>query len=376
MQTHPRTPARRPAHNGTSHVVSARQYVGVRGHVITAAIAVLADGRPRTSEEILNAALARGLVPAGTTKKYIYVALIEYIARTKGHERKPFVVQDPDRRFRANHPTDPWPEPADSTPFKPSKTALAALERARVTSRGDDPLAFEQAVCALFETLGFVATHLGGTEAPDGYLDAPLGPLAYRVMLECKTGNPDRIVTQTSVAEAAKYRDTYAAAHCILVAGAYSARIVFSSELRTHGVSAWTIDDLAAVLHAGFDPAQLRPLFAPGLASDIVDDAVWAAAHGETKRVAAICDAIESIAARLQRIALAAPPADAPLLDIDAAMMLLDEHFAAAGSTARCTRTDVEVAFTWLTHPRVHRAIWTDDERRAIVVTTALATSA
>jgi hypothetical protein len=51
--------------------------------------------------------------------------------------------------------------------------------------------------------------------------------------------------------------------------------------------------------------------------------------------------------------------------------MLLDEHFAAAGSTARCTRADIEAAFTWLTHPRVARAIWTDAERRAIVVTAA-----
>jgi hypothetical protein len=37
------------------------------------------------------------------------------------------------------------------------------------------------------------------------------------VILEYKTGSAERIVTQTSVAEVAKYRDTYVAAHCLLI---------------------------------------------------------------------------------------------------------------------------------------------------------------
>jgi Thermolysin metallopeptidase, alpha-helical domain/Thermolysin metallopeptidase, catalytic domain len=353
------------------------EYVGVRGHVITAAIAVLGDGLPRTAEEICSAALARKLVPAGTSKKYVYTALIEYIARTKGHERKPAIVQDPDRRFRANHRADPWPVPSDVPAVAvPAAASLAALERVRAASVGEDPAAFEEAVCELFGTVGFVATHAGGYDAPDGYLDAPLGPLAYRVMLECKTGSANAIVTQPNVAEAAKYRATYGAAYCALVGPAFGAQTAFASELRAHGVSAWTVDDLAAVVQAGFDPASLRALFAPGLVADVLDDVVWTAEHGEAKRVGAICDALEDIAARQQRVALGAAPADAPLLDVDAAMMLLDEHFADAGSAARCTRGDVVAAFDWLTHPRVRRAIWTGEDRRAIVVTAALRTSA
>ena len=35
---------------------------------------------------------------------------------------------------------------------------------------------------------------------------------------------------------------------------------------------------------------------------------------------------------------------------------------------------DVLAAFDWLTHPRVGRAIWTSEDRRAIVVTAALRT--
>jgi hypothetical protein len=370
----PRRSRRTPSTAGNAR--DDAEAVGVRGHVITAAIAVLADGLPRTAAEICTQALARGLVPPRTSKKYVYTALIEYIARTKGHERKPAIVQDSDRRFRANHPADPWPEAADATPGRPPTPAsLAALERVRATATGLDPAEFEAAVCALFATLGFAATHVGGYDAPDGYLDAPLGPLAYRVMLECKTGSANGFVTQPNVVEAAKYRDTYGAAYCALVGPAFGAQTAFASELRTHGVSAWTVDDLAAVVQAGFDPAELRPLFAPGLVADVVDDAVWNAAHGAAKRIGAICDAIEAIAVRAQRVALGTAPGDAPLLDVDAAMMLLDEHFAAAGSAARCSRADVVAAFDWLTHPRVGRAVWTGDDRRAIVVTAALRTT-
>jgi transcriptional regulator with XRE-family HTH domain len=89
-------------------------------------------------------------------------------------------------------------------------------------------------------------------------------------------------------------------------------------------------------------------------------------------RIAAICEILESIAARQQRVALAAPASEAPHLDVDAAMLILDEHFAAGNSPARCTRADVEAAFAWLTHPRVRRARWTDPQHQSIVVTTAL----
>jgi len=367
---------RRRAHGASGDSFRSNEAVGVRGHVITAAIAVLADGLPRTAADICSQALARGLVPPRTSAKYVYTALIEYIARTKGHERKPAIVQDRDRRFRANHPVDPWPAPADAAAGRaPTAASLAALERVRVAATGLDPAEFETAVCALFATLGFVATHLGGYDGPDGYLDAPLGPLAYRVMLECKTGSANGFVTQPNVVEATKYRTAYEAAFCALIGPAFGAATAFASELRTHGVSAWTVDDLAAVVHAAFNPAEMRSLFAPGLVADVVDDAVWESTHGAAKRVGAICDAIEALAVRAQRVAIGTAPDDAPLLDVDAAMLLLDEHFDAGGSPARCSRADVVAAFDWLTHPRVGRAVWTGDDRRAIVVTTALRTT-
>jgi hypothetical protein len=43
-------------------------------------------------------------------------------------------------------------------------------------------------VLDVFAWLGFATMHFGGKDLPDGYLDAPLGPARYRVVVECKTG--------------------------------------------------------------------------------------------------------------------------------------------------------------------------------------------
>lgn len=141
----------------------------MRGHIVSAAIEILADGKPRTADELLAEALKRGLVPKNTTHRYIYTALIEYIARTKGHDRKPLIVQDPDHRFRVNHSADDWPAPK----MKPAPRAAIAeapnsITRLRTASTGDDPQAFELAVCDVFGALGFVATHVGGGVPPTG----------------------------------------------------------------------------------------------------------------------------------------------------------------------------------------------------------------
>jgi hypothetical protein len=41
-----------------------------------------------------------------------------------------------------------------------------------------------------------------------------------------------------------------------------------AAELRTHGVAALSVDDLATLLNAGSDPAEMRALFEPGIAAD------------------------------------------------------------------------------------------------------------
>jgi hypothetical protein len=60
---------------------------------------------------------------------------------------------------------------------------------------------------------------------------------------------------------------------------------------------------------------------------------------------------------------------DAALLTLDAAMVLVDEALAAAGSQRACTRAEAQLAFQYLTNPIMGQAVWTDAAQSAIVVT-------
>jgi len=96
---------------------------------------------------------------------------------------------------------------------------------------------------------------------PDGYLDAKLGPLCYRVMLECKSSA--KPLVRPDVYEAAKYRDQYGAQHCVMLAPSYAGDKESLDEAVNHGVSLWTVDDLVTILELGANAYEFRPLFAP-----------------------------------------------------------------------------------------------------------------
>ncbi|HEV3157277.1 MAG TPA: hypothetical protein VGZ00_08020 [Candidatus Baltobacteraceae bacterium] len=341
----------------------------VRGSNLRAAVAILQDGKTRSVDEILSEAIARGLLPSSVTRKHLYIALVEYISRTRGNGREPRITQDVERNFRINRPSDDWPNVREplATP-KPIEHADALVAALRASGGGDDPSAFEQAVCDAFAALGFVATHEGGNDKPDGYLDAPLGPLGYRVMLECKTvrGTSGK-VTQPDAVEAARWCESYHAQHAVLIGPSFGDDAELVTELRTHGVSAWTIADVATTLSAAIDPFTLQAAFAPGFAEDALTSILWERAHGRAKRVRVISEMLVEIGAREQRVC-AGDPSDAPAITEDAAMLLIDDCLRDEGSTAYCVREDVRAAFDYLTHPLVGRAVRTGENAIVIVV--------
>ncbi len=145
------------------------------GPIIDAALLVLADGHPRSGDEIWEQARKRGLL-LHTQQKDVYIALVGYIERHSGSGRWSAIVQDVDRRFRLNHPIDDWPDALAPLPVRSAVPDLAERRRElEATQRGTDGAAFELAVCHAFAALGFRTTHVGGNGAPDGYIDAPLG---------------------------------------------------------------------------------------------------------------------------------------------------------------------------------------------------------
>jgi Restriction endonuclease len=340
---------------------------GQRGVNLRAALAVLADGKPRTAKEIVAAGIAGHLLPHGASSQVLYVSLTQYLARAKESGRLQLIVQDSDRRFRTNHPIDDWPEPAERLPSGTAVHDVDAHEsRLHDLAHGDDPAAFERAVCEAFDALGFVSRHIGGQGAPDGVLEAPLGRLAYRVMLECKTSS-GATVPNPDAAEAAKWRESYAGDYAMIIGPSFAgADSEFMSELDVHRVSAWSVDDLVAALRIAADPDELRAVFAPGFAEDHLPALVWERTHGRAKRVAVTAQLIREVVWRRQ-VAVLGHRDDAPVISEDAAMVLVDEELEKRGSTAVSSRDDVRAAFAYLTSPLVRAARWLDDPGGAIV---------
>jgi DNA primase len=330
---------------------------GSHGPIVSAAIAVLRDGAAHTAEDILEIAVKRGLLDQTVTKKYVYTSLIEYIARAKGNGRKPAVVQNVDHSFRINEPPDVWPALPEEPATELAPEVAALIQRLNESARGGSvaaATAFEEAVCDAFDALGFAATHVGGEKAPDGYADALLGPLSYRTMIECKSS--DEGVNDPSVFEASKFKDAYGAQFCALVGRAFSGEIEVAKELQNHGVSAWTVDDLTTLLRLGSNPLEMRALFAPGFASDALDDLLWERRHGRAKRVRLIAGAIVRTGHTTQA-AYRGDSSQAPRITEDVAMVLVDQDLAAQGSAATCSRADVEAAIDYLTNPLVGLAV-------------------
>lgn len=335
-----------------------------RSQVITVAIDILSDGKPRTAQQILDEAIARDLLAKTVPEKYVYTMLKAYFERTSSRGREPEIIQDADRRFRINRPADDWPEPLAARPW-PDHTKLIA--RLHDTSKGDDPSAFELTVCDAFAALGFAPTHIGGNDAPDGYVDAILGPLGYRSMIECKTSKRD--MQRPDIYEAAKYREQYHAQYAAIVGPAFGDTRAIIEECRNHGVCAWSVGDLEMLLRDGGDPWEMRVLFAPGVVADHLTDLLWQRAHGEAKRVRVVCDAIRAAGWEAQKTAVTFDePDQAPLITEDAALLLVDEHLKEAGAHLPATRAEVRDAFAYLTNPYVGEAAWVDDARTAIVV--------
>ncbi|HEX4013696.1 MAG TPA: hypothetical protein VHX17_07405, partial [Candidatus Cybelea sp.] len=307
------------------------------GHIIAAAMEILGDGRSHSAEEILKLALERNLYDSSVSEKYVYTALIEYIARAIGNGRKPGIVQNADRSFRINEPPDEWPALPDAPAKQPVPEISALIARLEAAAQGL-PADFELAVCDAFAALGFDATHVGGQKAPDGILDAPLGPIAYRCVVECKSS--DEGINDPNVFESSKYKEGFGAQYCALVGRAFSGETSLVKELQNHGVSAWTVADLTALLREGSNPFEMRALVVPGFASDAIEDLFWERTHGQPKRVRLIAEAILRTGWTTQS-AYRGSAAEAPRLTEDVAMVLVDQDLAAQGSAAACSREDV-----------------------------------
>lgn len=346
-----------------------RVWNNANGALLRAVVDILSDGIPRTAQQILDAGLAAKTIDPKTDVRALKIDLTQNIARTIGRGRKPRVAEDPGGLFRINEPPDPWPPVPLPPPAPVAPATQALIDRLNQTAHATktDGSAFEIAVCDAFAALGFLATHMGGVGNPDGHIDAPLGVLGYRAMLECKSGID--IQKDQMVFEAAKFREAYNAQYCLLIGPDFGQRFDIVQELQTHGVSAWSVDTLIMALTIQATPRELEALCTPGFAEDGINDILWARNHGEAKRVRTIAEIIRSVGWTTQLAAAQAnSPATAPLLTEDAAMLLVDQELAAKGCHVNCTREEVRAALAWLTSPIAAAAEWTPDKTGVVIL--------
>jgi hypothetical protein len=314
--------------------------------LINAALRVLSDGHERDAGRILADAVKAGWLPSTTRKITLYSSLYQYVQRSISHQRRPLIVQnDVTHAFRVNHPVDDWPDipPPQRRPSLPSAQIETLANRLHATSTATAPAAFEEAVCEAFAALGFVATHVGGIGTPDGLLDAPLGPLAYRAIVECKTAHADTTVNAPRLEEPARFREAYHAQYALLVGPAFAVDGVFESEMKSHAVSVWSVTDVVNALHLGVDPLECRELFAAGVVEDRLAELAWAREHGTEKRLAVIAASLHKTAWNAQKALVGrVEAADAPSLTVDAALMLVDTALQEANATGGASRVEVE----------------------------------
>lgn len=340
-----------------------------RGSALLAAISILEVGGSLTAQQILDRAVAQKLVQPKMTAAYMYTSIVEYIARTIGDALTPQIVQDPDRSFRINEPPDDWPQ-FGVPPQMPSPDAQtqAVIARLKSTQTGVDTTAFEIAVCDAFAHLGFASTHLGGSAEPDGYADAQLGVLGYRLMIECKSAIG--IVHKPDCLEASKFCVAYQGDYCTLVGPAFTQEEELATELKLFNVTAFTVDDLCTLLTMRATAVEIQTLLKPGFAADFLNDLVWERTHGLRKRIATIAYLVRREFWNAQvTAAQQGGHSTAPLLTLDSAMLLVDAALRNAGSTQGCNRDDVIAAFTHLTDPLIAHAVWSDPTKTSIVIT-------
>ncbi|HET9096418.1 MAG TPA: hypothetical protein VFN37_07130 [Candidatus Baltobacteraceae bacterium] len=340
------------------------------GEMVSTVAQILSDGKSRTPAEIWKIARERHL-PCSDTVGDLSSNVWAYIERQTAHGLKPVVVPTDDHKFRINEPPDAWPDdaPHATQPGVDLDALIARLTQA--ASDSQNPANFEIAVCDAFAALGLLTTHVGGLGAPDGYADAPLGTMGYRVMFECKSGTT--LQKSPNIFEASKFKDAYRAKYCTLIGSQSGTEQQEAlSEIKTHGVSLWGADDIVFALRARLTPLDLEPAFAPGaVAQEVLPDIVWARDHGQAKRVRIIAEIVRSAGWTTQCAAAQAnTPADAPLLTEDAAMLLVDQELAAQGAHVNCTREEVHLAFEWLTSPLRGAAVWNAEKTAIVVVRT------
>ena len=181
----------------------------------------------------------------------------------------------PSGDFASTEPPDDWPNLVPPADLPVDRDAQALADRLETTGSGDDPAAFETAVCDTLAHLGFLTQHLGGRAQPDGIADAILGRSAIVCCWNVRrrsisSPNPTPPKPRSSATLSTPI-------FCALVGPDFSDEIELLQELQTHRVTALTVPDLQTLLHVAANPLEIKRVLVPGYAGDVMSDLLWSA---------------------------------------------------------------------------------------------------
>jgi hypothetical protein len=138
-----------------------------------------------------------------------------------------------------------------------------------------------------------------------------------------------------------------------VLVGKFTSRTDFLQETQMHAISVWTVPDIIAALRNDVDAYECRALFAPGFVAERVADLVWSRSYGEEKRELVVHEILrrEGYAAQCTLIG-EVTPADASVLSLVAAMLLLELALGHTGAPSGATREEVHAAMEDLVRAR------------------------
>jgi DNA primase len=342
------------------------------GQILATVRAVLADAKPHTAAEICREGIARGLLPATTLPAYVQHGIATLLDRERDRGEKPEFIVLPDGEYRLNVPVNPYAGFHEPVPDRSAIDPLLATLRATVVRSTPAPAddgpnigaPFERAVADAFAFLGLDSTRFGGEGEPDVVATAPLGSLAYRVVVECKTVASVKLHGSAAfVVEAARMRDAVGAQYAVLLGLDFPDERAIAAELATHAVSLWTLEDLVAVLecqlHHPIRWSDLRPLFVPGRVTDAIAGFRAEHLHGAytRARLAWQYAMAEGLAYQESLGAEAVVSADDGLVTAEVLALLVNQRMAREGMVGRCSVADARAAMAFASSPGIGAAV-------------------
>jgi hypothetical protein len=326
---------------------------------------VLADGKARSIEQIMEEAAQRDLWPQTTRVEYALHVIRAYIEETMRRNAWPLILEEGSFNFRVDLGDDLFGLIA-SEPLENGSREV--VDRLNAASGSHSDRQFADAVEACFAQLGFHVVIPGDGDGFEFFADAQLGALGYRVVVRCVSDG--RSLTQLNIAQCVRFRNAYVAEYTLIVSpGFEKVDDAAIADAAFEGIKLWRVQDLTAIMERRPDLQELSATLNAKDAREPAKALELSATRRKRRRGAVIAAAIVTAGtAAQQRSAEFHSSGQAALLTEATALELVKDWLRARGSLAKIENADIQDALDFLADPRVGAAVRIPGQRQAIVI--------